>query len=336
MSAHLKAGIAYFGVRNPEWVRRDMERIVAAGFTHVLHTWSEEDLQYYAETMAAIVSLSQEVGLKVYVNPWGIGRVFGGEAYSELTAHDHSIAQVDSLGKSRVAACPNHPLFRAYIHRWIDSVCATPVETIFWDEPHFDFAKGEKGVWSCRCATCQRLFQQRFGATMPLEIDDQVRTFREDCLVGFLDEMTSRVAKYGKRNSVCMLPPWFPAGLDDWDRVASLPHVDEISSDPYWEKTTPPQSVAPTYAEVSTRLVDLAHRHGKEPQIWIKNYHIVSGTETCVVDATNTAFGAGIRNIFAWSYLGSSYLSWLRSDQPEKVWRLQCAALDQCRKTCGE
>jgi hypothetical protein len=326
-----KSGIAYFGVRNPEWVKLDMERIVAAGFTHVLHTWSEEDSHYYADTMSEIISISHSLGLKVYVNPWGVGRVFGGEAYSELSARDHSLAQVGSDGVPRVAACPNHPKFREYMHKWIALVCATQVETIFWDEPHFDFTKGVDQVWNCRCATCMDLFATRFGKAMPTQFDQEVKIFREDSLIDFLTEMTQAVEKLGKRNSVCMLPPWFPAGLDDWDRVARIPSVHEIGSDPYWEKNTPIESVPVTYAEVSAKTFAIAKQHGKEAQMWIKNYHIVAGTENAVVEATRAAFEAGIRNIFAWSYLGSSYLSWLRSDNAPLVWKLQCEALQHCK-----
>jgi len=332
----MKSGIAYFGVRNPEWVREDMKRIRAVGYTHVLHTWAEEDLQYYPDTMAEIIRLSRAEGLEVYVNPWGVGRVFGGEAYSELVGRSPSMAQVGSDGKPRIAACPNHPDFRSYLHRWIDVVCATEVETIFWDEPHFDFVKGDAGLWSCHCQTCQEGFQQRFGTPMPFTLTPEVLQFREDSLIDFLNEMTLHVHKFGKRNSVCMLPPWFPAGLDDWDRVAELPAVDEIGSDPYWEKHTELSTISVTYRDVSMRTLATAERHGKAAQMWIKNYHIVAGTESSVTQATQAAFEAGIRNIFAWSYLGSSYLSWLRSDRPELVWQLQNEALQRCRASESE
>ena len=118
-------GVSYFGVRSPKHVLADMADIKAAGFNAVLHTWSEEDQQYYYGTMKEIVDKSADLGLTVYVNPWGVGRVFGGEAYSELTARNHDLCQVALDGKPKVAACPNHPEFRAYMHKWIESVCAT-------------------------------------------------------------------------------------------------------------------------------------------------------------------------------------------------------------------
>jgi len=329
----MKRGIAYFGVRNPEWVRIDMQRIRTAGYTHVLHTWAEEDLHYYPETMSRIIDISREEGLEVYVNPWGVGRVFGGEAYSELTGRNPSMAQIGSDGSHRVAACPNHPDFRSYMFQWIDTVCQTAVETIFWDEPHFDFLKGDKSLWSCRCQTCQKLYLDQQGHPMPQNITETVKIFRENCLVDFLKVMTERVHGYGKRNSVCMLPPWFPAGLDDWDQIAALPSVDEIGSDPYWEKDSTLESIPKNYTEVSERIARLAAQYGKEGQMWVKNYHIVDGTEHLVKEATEASYKAGIRNIFAWSYLGSSYLSWLKSDRPELVWQIQCEALQNCQSS---
>lgn len=331
MPSPFSSGISYFGVRNPEWVRLDMQRIRDAGFSHVLHTWSEEDLHYYPDTMAEIIQLSKDIGLGVYVNPWGVGRVFGGEAYSELVARNPQMAQVGSDGKPRAASCPNHPEFRAYMDRWIKTACSSSVDTIFWDEPHFDFTKGNT-TWNCRCRICQSKFLARFGYALPETLTPEVLEFREDCLLDFLAEVTSKVHALGKRNSVCMLPPWFPGGLDDWSKVARLPHVHEIGSDPYWEKTTPLEEIGPTYRSVSQRTVQIAQEHGIDSQMWIKNYHIVAGTEQSVQIATEQAYEAGIRNIFAWSYLGSGYLSWLRSDHPELVWELQCQALRACKE----
>ena len=97
-------GVSYFGVRSPKLALMDVAHIKEAGFNAVLHTWSEEDLQYYYDTMKQIVNESAAMGLSVYVNPWGVGRVFGGEAYSELTARNHDMCQVALDGKPKVAA----------------------------------------------------------------------------------------------------------------------------------------------------------------------------------------------------------------------------------------
>ncbi|MCK9182255.1 MAG: hypothetical protein M0P13_05180 [Fibrobacteraceae bacterium] len=323
----MKKGIAYFGVRDPGRALEDLWEIKEAGFTHVLHTWSEEDELYYSKTMAKIIEQSTAIGLQVYVNPWGVGRVFGGEAYSELTARNHDLCQVSVDGKPAVAACPNHPEFREYMHKWILSVCHTEVETIFWDEPHFYFEKGKLSNWACRCPICQKKFKDRFGFDMPKDLTPEVKTFRENSLVDFLAEMTGLVHTQGKRNSVCMLPPWFPAGLDSWDRIAELASVDEIACDPYWERSASEESISKNYASVSKRIFEIACKYGKEPQMWIKNYQIEKNRENDIAIATQKALEAGVQNIFAWSFKGNASLSWLASDDPETVWQTQIRAL---------
>ena len=175
-------GVSYFGVRSTKLAHMDLVHIKEAGYNAILHTWSEEDLQYYYDTMKQIVNDSAAMGLSVYVNPWGVGRVFGGEAYSELTARNHDMCQVAIDGKPKVAACPNHPEFRAYMHKWIATICDTNVSTIFWDEPHFYFEKGGLSNWSCRCEKCRAKFRTKFGYEMPAELTDDVKQFREESL----------------------------------------------------------------------------------------------------------------------------------------------------------
>jgi hypothetical protein len=325
----MKAGISYFGVRNPKWVRKDMKAIKEAGFNCVLHTFAEEDLQYYPQTMKEIIALSKEEGLEVYVNPWGVGRVFGGEAYSELVARNNEMGQVSLDGKPLIAACPNSQGFREYMQRWIKNVCESEATTVFWDEPHFYFEKN-KSISACRCSSCTSLYKEQTGEEIPNSPNETFNAFRQRSLVSFLAFLTEEVHKLGKRNSVCLLPPWFPAGLENWDEVANLPFVDEIGSDPYWEKGDTFEKVKETYGEISLRIADLAKKYSKEAQMWIKNYHIEAGTEHFVREATEIAYRAGIRNIFAWSYLGSKYMDWLRSDNPELVWKTQIEAL--CKK----
>ena len=312
-------GVSYFGVRNPRHALSDMDDIKKAGYNAVLHTWSEEDLQYYFDTMKEIVNGSAKRGLKVYVNPWGVGRVFGGEAYSELTARDHQMCQVGVDGLPKVAACPNHPRFRQYMHQWIATVCDSDVDTIFWDEPHFYFEKGGLEKWSCRCECCKKKFLEKYGYEMPEEMTPDVKEFREDSLIDFLEEMTLEVKNRGKRNCVCMLPPWFPAGLDDWEKIAALESVDEIASDPYWERGAAEEWVREKYAETAAKLRDSAKKFGKETQMWVKAYQIEHGREKDLAIAVEESRKAGVKNIFAWSYMGTETLSWLKSDDPPAV-----------------
>ncbi len=312
----MKTGFSYFGIRRPEHVRTDMAEMAREGVNRVLHTWSEDDLAYYRDTMGELVRISRQEGLEVYVNSWGVGRVFGGEALSELVAKNPGANQVLSTGEAMPAICPNHPAFLTYMDGWIDAVCATEVETVFWDEPHFFFRKGRDGEWACRCPICRSLFRERFGHDMPLASCDEVRVFRQDRLLGMLDSWTARVESQGKRNCVCLLPDHFDAGLPDWDSVAALAGVHELASDPYWEDTHGEDRVRADYTLYARRLVDLCAARGLEPQMWMKLYRIKSGTEHFAPLAAELSYDAGIRNLMAWSWRASEWLSWLRSDDP--------------------
>lgn len=328
----MKTGISYFGVRNPEFVSIDLQQIASLEYTHILHTYSEEDLEYYQETMDQIISLSNKFGLKVYVNPWGVGRVFGGEAYSELAARNPDWAQYNCRDEKLVASCPNSKGFREYMYKWIDAVCQTDVETIMWDEPHFYFEKDNQEIWSCTCHVCKKLFRKKFGHSMPVSLTDSVKEFRNLSIVDFIDDMTKYVRSKGKRNSVCLLPPWFNDGIGSWDDIASLAAVDEIGCDPYWERGSKSAKISEDYHKVSQKIMATAEKYGKEAQMWVKNYQIVKNNEDSIAEATWAAFNEGIRNIFAWSYKGNAYLTKLKSDDPDKVWEMQTNTFLECHQ----
>ena len=81
-----RAGVAYFGSRIVRHVAADMAALAERGFTGVLHTFTENDLAYYRETVGEFVAASHEAGLEVQIGPWGVCQMFGGEAESRFTA----------------------------------------------------------------------------------------------------------------------------------------------------------------------------------------------------------------------------------------------------------
>ncbi len=328
----MKTGIAYFGVRNPEFVKVDVNLIASSMYTHILHTFSEEDFHYYKDTMKEIIHVSNKCGLKVYVNPWGVGRVFGGEAYSELAARNRSMAQVNNHDETTVASCINNKAFHEYMFEWIDFVCSCEIETVFWDEPHFYFEKTSPEKWSCCCDVCKKKFRKHYGHTMPSSLTESVQEFREESLLEFLDIMTKRVKALNKRNSVCLLPSNFNDGISNWDKFAQLEAVDEIGTDPYWERGERIKTISQTYQQESKKILELSQKYNKQAQMWIKNYSIQKNNEDSIEQATWAAFNVGIRNIFAWSYRGSAYLSWLKSDDPDKVWEIQTNTFAECQE----
>lgn len=326
-----KTGVSYFGVRNPEFVKVDLQIIASLGYTHILHTFSEEDLEYYQDSMQEIVKRSSDYGLKVYISPWGVGRVFGGEAFSEFAARNPKSAQKDNSETTVVASCPNSPAFREYMFKWIEIVCQMEIETVFWDEPHFYFNPEMPENWACSCDTCQKKYRQKYKHSMPSSMTESIEEFRSDCLYEFLDIMTSEVHKHGKRNTLCLHAKDHAREKENWESLAKLPHVDELSTDPSWAPGSRTIEITQEFHKKAKFLKQLAVENNKATQMWIKNYNIQKNNEDAVVAASYAAFNEGISNLFCWSYLGSQYLSKLRSEDPEKVWALQTETFEELR-----
>ena len=187
-------------------VERDLDDLVRRGFTGVLHTFSENDLAYYRDTMKRIVDASHARGLEVQMNPWGLGRTFGGEAESRFVTMNPDACQVLDDGRRVAAACLNNPRYRAFCAEWADAALDAGADLVFWDEPHWVVPE-HVGVddatrWSCRCDVCR----ERFGRDFPADLDDEVLAFREASLVDFLGELTAHVRSRGGRNTICLLP----------------------------------------------------------------------------------------------------------------------------------
>lgn len=332
-------GWSYFGVRNPRHVIEDLDDMVEHNATAVLFTLSEEDFAFYLDTMRDLVALARERKLTTYVNPWAWGGVFGGEAFSGFLARKPETRQIDNLGDPVPAACFNQPDFRAYIRRWVEAAAYVGADFAMWDEPHFfifewypEFAD-RRGRWTCRCEACQKRFQDLYHRPMPQERTPEVETFRHQSILEFLDEMSRFARELGLKNSVCILPPslGFDDGLLRPEEVFTLEAIDVVATDPYWREDSDIHWVEEHYRGDGSWLVDNARRAGKEPEIWVKNFKVRKGQEPFVERATEIAFELGIRRILAWSYLGSAYMSALRSDDPIAVYEAQARAFGRCR-----
>ena len=101
-----RIGVSYFGNRILRHVAADMEGLAADGFTGVLHTFTENDLAYYRDTMGRIVEASHAAGLEVQIGPWAVCQMFGGEAESRFTAFNPDAGQVLDDGRATPAGSP--------------------------------------------------------------------------------------------------------------------------------------------------------------------------------------------------------------------------------------
>ncbi|MBI3333090.1 MAG: hypothetical protein HYZ93_03245 [Candidatus Omnitrophica bacterium] len=318
----LKLGVSYYGNRIPWRVREDLEAIREAGCTYVVHTFSEEDLEFYQPAMIEIVEITHALGMEVWLDPWGVGQAFGGETYSSLVAKDMALRQVNSLGASLPIACPNQPAFRDYLLKWIQAAQRLKADCLFWDEPHFMIYPEPEGdsypkLWACRCPACQERFRQKAGSPLPERMTPEARAFKEDSLVECIRFLCDATKAAGLKASVCLLPVEHSSTVNDWAKVAAIESLEILGTDPYWR---PHQSdVAPFVGRFARRIHELAARFGKEPQLWILNFRIPKGEEARIREAIEAGYKEGIRNFAAWSYYGAAYTS-LRAEDPAAVW----------------
>ena len=318
----MKTGVAYHDVRNPNHVREDLKDMVAHHCNFVVHTFSEADLIFYRHAMKEIVKASHDLGLEVYVDPWAVGGIFGGEALSRFVAERLADRQVFADGASVAAACMNSGKFRSYMKRWIEAAAEIGSDIVFWDEPRFfvrDLMAGASGrQWACRCPTCRELFQERHGRAMPEEMDADVIGFREATLVDFFSELCDHAKASGMKNALCVLPQEDATrGVSNWEALAAIPSLDIFGTDPYWAFWGQP--LEPYVREKTRKAKAVAERYGRELQMWVLAFLIQEGREDEVMRAAEIFHEEGVRNIAAWSYGGGGW-TYARSVNAEKVW----------------
>jgi N-acetylmuramic acid 6-phosphate etherase len=321
-----RAGCSYFGARIPRHVRRDMADLAARGYTGVLHTFSENDLAYYRETMAEIVAASHAEGLFVQASPWGLGRTFGGEAESRWVAFHPEECQVLDDGRRVAAACLNSGAYRDFCKEWADWVLECDVDSVFWDEPAWVVPEhvgiDDPQRWTCRCEHCA----ERFGGPIPGERTPEVQAFREASVVDFLREVVAHVAARGGSNAICLLPAVEGAyGLSDWDEVAALPGLATLVTDPYWKHWNEP--AGPFVRRFARLLRETAERHGVGAQLWVPSFGLTCDDIPELEAAIAGAREEGVGDLWTWGYEACGHMTHLATPDAPLVWKAVSAAL---------
>jgi N-acetylmuramic acid 6-phosphate etherase len=303
-----------------------MEDLVQRGYTGVLHTFSENDLAYYRETMGRIVAVSHDLGLEVQMCPWGVGRTFGGEAESRFVTFRPDACQVLDDGRRVAAGCLNHPDYRAFCRDWADAALEAGADRVFWDEPHWvvpdHVGVDDPARWGCRCDHCA----ERFGGALPAALDDEALAFREASLVDFLREMVAHVGSRGGRSTVCLLPlVEGPHGIADWDAVAALPGLDTLATDPYWKGFG--EEAGPFVDRMARLVAETARRHGVRPQLWVPGFRLAREDVPDLEAAVESGRRAGIEDLWIWGYEACAHMTHLATPDSEAVWEAATAAL---------
>lgn len=323
----MKTGVSYFHTRDIRHVEKDIDEMLAHHCNFVVHCYSELDMAFYSRGMEKIVKLSKDKGLEVYLDPWAVGGIYGGESFSRFVAENLKARQINNLGESVPAACINNPDFKEFNRRWIARAQELGADVCFWDEPHFYFnvlMRSEWGKWCCRCDECRKKFKEIYNFDMPTELTEEVISFRQRSVIEFLEEACDEAKKRGMRNCVCVLPDEGGgiaklSGTSSWENIARIPSVDIFGTDPYWLLFG--KKMEQFVGDYSRRVVDICSKYGKEPQGWVLAFLIPDGNEGEVGQAVEIMFDEGIRNIAAWGFRGCEVID-ISCRNPEKVWKI--------------
>jgi hypothetical protein len=126
---HPRRLVSYFGNRYLHHLERDLEEIRDHGFDGVVHCVTEADGEWGLKRIREMFAMTRDAGLSCWADPWGVARVFGGEAHSGYLARGGTVGADDKA-------------FRELLHNWVDDVAAAGAEWVFWDEPYFGLGHG--------------------------------------------------------------------------------------------------------------------------------------------------------------------------------------------------
>ena len=110
-----QTAISYYGLNYVEHAAEDFREMLDHGCTTVILAVTEFDFDFWRPNIPKIVAKAHELGLKVLLDPWGIGKYFGGEQVSKFLQNNTENRQVSALtGEKLPYACFNTNSFRDY------------------------------------------------------------------------------------------------------------------------------------------------------------------------------------------------------------------------------
>ncbi|MBQ8372331.1 MAG: hypothetical protein IJX38_05305 [Clostridia bacterium] len=329
----LKTGVAYHGNRMPSHARVDMKEISDAGMDVVVHMLSHNDWARHRAVMKDIFAMTEDAGLEVWVDNWGLGGSPGDIGYF-LGQHPEAHMYFADGEMHPTQVCVNSPEYFTFVKDWLYAVREMGGKTIFWDEPFLPAKKIEgtdKINYTCTCPNCRKIFEEKYGHPMPAFMDSEAEAFRTDSLVNFIDKITTYANSLELTNACCvMLGENLGISLDSIDRICALPHLDNIGSDPYWLHHDNLPSVYEYVYNNSKKNVDIADKFGKDHNLWIQTYNNPRGREEEIIEATEACYDAGARTILAWGFHGSESNTY-RAKNPERAWACTVEGFNRIR-----
>ena len=270
-------GVSYFANRHLKHFITDLKSLKKDGFNSILHTFSEEDLLYSSGNVRDMVKAGRDYGFTTWIDPWAVGRVFGGEALSDFLLENPLAWQLLSDGRRYPAACLNNPLFRAYMEKWADAAVSMGVDAVLWDEPKLAIRqKGKKTAWGCRCPYCRETYEMKNLRAMPMiKMDQTVLKFRDDTVKSFVSDLSiyvKRISNNKIKNSVVLNASSGPDMCAGMDSMAAIKQVDSLGVDPYWYGMSNNPDVYKLSYSAAAGIKEIAYRSGKTPHFWLQGF----------------------------------------------------------------
>ena len=326
-----QTAVSYYGLNYVEHAERDFQEMLEHGCSTVYLAVTEFDFDFWRPNIPKIVEKGHELGLKVVIDPWGIGKYFGGEQVSKFLQNNTENRQVSALtGEKLPYACFNTNSFRDYFRNFCTTLASEAgADGFFWDEPHYAFPKGIASItggvaddWTCRCPVCQKKFQDYYGYEMPHYMNDDVKQFRWREAMEILSSTSKAIKEINANQEItCCVHATQNSyyvteyrGYDNWDMVAACPYFDVFS-------TTIINWAMPEafFKDITERTVAVAKRHGKKSERWLMGYYKQPDDFARIDKVVDLYESLGVDRLSAWTYRGG-YGTVLAAPDALKLW----------------
>lgn len=326
-----ETGVSYYGLSYVEHARADFQEMINHNCTAVILALSEFDIDFWFPNIIEVTKAAKDMGLKVYLDTWGIAKWFGGEPTSLFLTNNPGNRQVSAFtGEVLPAACFNTYAFRRYFWDICEKLAANvEADGFFWDEPHYALPKSYASItggagddWACRCPVCQKKFAEQYGYEMPRQLTMEVKRFRHDQAIEILETAGQKIKAIRPNSKItwCVhatLGTYYVTenrGYDNWDRVASQSTCDVFSSTII--SYALPQSF---FRSITQRTVDAAKKWGKGNQRWMMGYYQQPENLNQIIDVAKLYSDMGVESLFTWTYRGG-YGTVLAAPSALEVW----------------
>ena len=309
----MKLGVTYLGNRFVRhYAERDLPEIVEAGCDYVVHTFSEYDLAFHTGEVGALVDATRQAGLEAWLDCWGLGGLFAGEAFSGLLLGHPESWQVRPGGERVPVACPNALAFRELLQTWVEAAADAGADAVFFDDP---LAPGE-----CACDNCKEVRPAFLEAHEPGSGGPQDRrTFQQWSLGRLMEDACASARGLGLRTAVGVLPgPGLP------EQLAAARAADVVAVSPLWRAHGQP--VSPYVYDACAAVAAACHDSRQEPMAWLQAFSIPANRENEITQAAEAMVAAGIANVSTWCYRAGEQMTAIRSEQPQRAWETVVAA----------